>query len=253
MDWAGVQDLVRLIQSRQTIPKDTLASTKKSLKLPSKSAVCSTLTTLDSIAANCGPPIRSQLAESRWMEMLLSVCCKNPTAAMPICQLFSNWACSYNRELLGRSANAAIQHLRQRSAIIPPPAPLAHHMVRVHFCPLWQLNSSDCDKLWWLQAEVAQQGTPMLGFQRGFDFTSVDLWSPSADSSGQNLHRCKGKLCKLAVLCASEQHLLAVQDPWGLIKATALLVNSAHHPPARHRYTNCSLQVCFCRHCLVEQ
>lgn len=132
MDWGVVQDLVRSIQSRQNLSKDTLANTKKSLKSPSKSAVCSTLTTLDSIAANCGPPIRAQLADSRWMEMLLSVCCKKPTAAMPICQLFSNWACSYNHEPLGASANAAIQNLRQRSAIIPPPAPSAHHMVCLH-------------------------------------------------------------------------------------------------------------------------
>ena len=136
MDWGVVQDLVRLIQSKQTISKDTLASTKKSLKSPSKSIVCTTLTTLDSIAANCGPAIRSQLAESRWVEMLLSVCCKNPTAALPICQLFSNWACSYNHELLGRSAHAAVQNLRQRSAIIPPPAPLAHHMVLLDSIPV---------------------------------------------------------------------------------------------------------------------
>lgn len=35
-----------------------------------------------------------------------------------------------------------------------------------------------------MQAEAAQQGTPMLGFQRGFDFTTVDLWC--ADHSGQD-------------------------------------------------------------------
>ncbi|KAL3141149.1 hypothetical protein ABBQ38_003497 [Trebouxia sp. C0009 RCD-2024] len=166
MDWGAVQDLARSIQSKQAIPKDMLASTKRGLKSPSKSSVCTTLTSLDSITANCGPSIRSQLAEPRWIEMLLSVCCKNPTAALPICQLFSNWACSYSHEALGQSANAAIQTLRQRSAIIPPPAPLAHHMA------------------WQLQAEVAQQGTPMLGFQRGFDFTTVDLWSTGAESSG---------------------------------------------------------------------
>lgn len=158
MDWGVVQDLVRSIQSKQSLSKDTLANTKKSLKSPSKSAVCSTLTTLDSIAANCGPPIRSQLADSRWMEMLLSVCCKNPTAAMPICQLFSNWACSYNHELLGSSANAAIQNLRQRSAIIPPPAPSAHHMVCLQSMPLpfiaksWRHNIAttpdDCRQKW---------------------------------------------------------------------------------------------------------
>ena len=129
MDWGTVQDLVKLIQSKQTVSKDTLASTKKSLKSPSKSLVCSTLTTLDSIAANCGPAIRTQLAEPRWVEMLISVCLKNPTAALPICQLFSNWACSYSYEQLGHAANFAIQSLKQKGAIIPPPAPLAHHMV----------------------------------------------------------------------------------------------------------------------------
>lgn len=132
MDWGTVQDLTRLIQSRQTISKDTLASTKKSLKSPSKSLVCSTLTTLDSIAANCGPAIRSQLAEPRWVEMLLSVCFKNPTAALPTCQMFSNWACSYSHEQLGHASNFAIQSLKQKGAIIPPPVPLAYHMVCPH-------------------------------------------------------------------------------------------------------------------------
>lgn len=132
MDWGTVQDLVRLIQGKQTLSKDTLASTKKSLKSPSKSLVCSTLTTLDSIAANCGTSVRSQLAEPRWVEMLLSVCFKNPTAALPICQLFSNWACSYKHEQLGHASNFAIQSLKQKGAIIPPPAPLAHHMVGLH-------------------------------------------------------------------------------------------------------------------------
>ena len=132
MDWGIVQDLVRFIQGKQTLSKDTLASTKKSLKSPSKSLVCSTLTTLDSIAANCGTSIRSQLAEPRWVEMLLSVCFKNPTAALPICQLFSNWACSYKHEQLGHASSFATQSLKQKGAIIPPPAPLAHHMVGLY-------------------------------------------------------------------------------------------------------------------------
>ena len=41
------------------------------------------------------------------------------------------------------------------------------------------------------QAEVAQQGTPMIGFQRGFDFTTVDLM-PAAESSGQSMQPCLG-------------------------------------------------------------
>ena len=88
----------------------------------------------------------------------------------------------------------------------------------------------------------------MLGFQRGFDFTSVDLWSPAADSSGEKLHRCKRKLHNLAVLLASGQHFLFLQGPWGLIKTTGLLVSSTRNPPALHRYTDCSLQARFCQH-----
>lgn len=159
VDWTAVQDLVTLVQNKQILSKDTLAGIKKSLKSPSKSHVCKTLTTLDSIAANCTPSIRLQLADAKWIEMLISVCYKNPTAALPICQLFSNWVCSYSHEQLGHSANFASQALKQKGYAIPPPAPLAYHM-----------------------AEVAQQGTPMIGFQRGFDFTTVDLM-PAAESS----------------------------------------------------------------------
>ena len=208
MDWETVQSLVRLVQTKQAISKDTLASSKKSLKSPSKSLVCSTLTTLDSVAANCGPTVRAQLAEPRWVEMLLSVCFKNPTAALPICQLFSNWACSYQREQLGHASNFAIQSLKQKGAIIPPPAPLAHHMVCLHTLytsviisnstKFQQRNDEDAPTCTWLQAEAVQQGTPMLGFQRGFDFTSVDLWSSATDQPGENLDR--GSMhCLLAV------------------------------------------------------
>ncbi|DBB01169.1 TPA: hypothetical protein ACH3X1_001055 [Trebouxia sp. C0004] len=160
VDWSAVQDLVTLVQNKQNLSKDTLAGIKKSLKSPSKSHVCKTLTTLDSIAANCSPNIRLQLADAKWIEMLNSVCYKNPTAALPICQLFSNWVCSYSHEQLGHSANFASQALKQKGYAIPPPAPLAYHM-----------------------AEVAQQGTHVIGFQRGFDFTTVDLM-PAAESSG---------------------------------------------------------------------
>ncbi|DBA69579.1 TPA: hypothetical protein ACH3X2_012657 [Trebouxia sp. C0005] len=160
VDWSAVQDLVILVQNKQILSKDTLAGIKKSLKSPSKSHVCKTLTALDSIAANCTPSIRLQLADAKWTEMLISVCYKNPTAALPICQLFSNWVCSYSHEQLGHSANFASQALKQKGYAIPPPAPLAYHM-----------------------AEVAQQGTPMIGFQHGFDFTTVDLM-PAAGSSG---------------------------------------------------------------------
>ena len=121
--------MVRLVQSKQAISKDTLAGIKKNLKSPSKSHVCKTLTTLDSIAANCSTTVRSQLAEMRWIEMLLSVCYKNPTAALPICQLLSNWLCSYSHEQLGHAANFAAQALSQKGYSIPPPVPLAHHMV----------------------------------------------------------------------------------------------------------------------------
>ncbi|KAL0046858.1 hypothetical protein WJX82_000075 [Trebouxia sp. C0006] len=160
VDWSAVLDLVTLVQNKQTLSKDTLAGIKKSLKSPSKSHVCKTLTTLDSIAANNNPSIRLQLADAKWIEMLIFVCYKNPTAALPICQLFSNWVCSYSHEPLGHSANFASQALKQKGYAIPPPAPLAYHM-----------------------AELAQQGTPMIGFQRGFDFTTVELM-PAAESSG---------------------------------------------------------------------
>ena len=129
MDWIAVQDLITLVQTKQTLSKDILAGIKKSLKAPSKSHVCKTLTTLDSIAANCTPSIRLQLADAKWIEMLISVCYKNPTAALPICQLFSNWVCSYSHEQLGHSANFASQALTQKGYAIPPPAPLAYHMV----------------------------------------------------------------------------------------------------------------------------
>ena len=89
----------------------------------------------------------------------------------------------------------------------------------------------------------------MLGFQRGFDFTSVDLWSPAAaDSSGYTLHRCKLNLRKVVDFLASGQQLVIVQGPQGLIKATGLLVNSVHSRLALHRYTDCSLQACLCQH-----
>ncbi|DBA69578.1 TPA: hypothetical protein ACH3X2_012657 [Trebouxia sp. C0005] len=129
VDWSAVQDLVILVQNKQILSKDTLAGIKKSLKSPSKSHVCKTLTALDSIAANCTPSIRLQLADAKWTEMLISVCYKNPTAALPICQLFSNWVCSYSHEQLGHSANFASQALKQKGYAIPPPAPLAYHMV----------------------------------------------------------------------------------------------------------------------------
>lgn len=88
----------------------------------------------------------------------------------------------------------------------------------------------------------------MLGFQRGFDFTSVDLWSPAAaDSSGYTLHRCKRNLCNLATFRASGQQLLTVQGPRGFIKATGLL-NSVHSRPTLHRYTDCTLQACLCQY-----
>ena len=131
VDWTAVQDIVKLVQSRQQISKDTLSGFKKTLKSPSKSLVCKTLTTLDSIAANGGSTIRTQLADARWIEMLLSVCYKNPTAALPVCQLLSNWLCSYNHEHLGHAANFAAQSLKQKGYVIPPPAPLAYQMVNV--------------------------------------------------------------------------------------------------------------------------
>ncbi len=146
VEWGPVQDLVRVVQSKQTISKDTFAGIKKNLKSPSKSNVCKTLTTLDSIAANCNSAIRLQLADARWIEMLLSICYKNPTAAMPVCQLLSNWVCSYGHEQLGHAAKFAAQALKQKGYGIPPPAPLAYHMVSFlsSSCHCLSLAASRC-------------------------------------------------------------------------------------------------------------
>lgn len=83
----------------------------------------------------------------------------------------------------------------------------------------------------------------MLGFQRGFDFTSVDLWSPAADSSGKKLHKCKRKLHNLAVLLATGQHFLVLQVLWGLNKTTGHLVISPRNPPALYRCTDCTVDL----------
>ena len=129
VDWRNVQDMVQTVNNKQAIPKDALTSIKKGLKVPSKSAVCKTLTALDSIAANCSSAIRIQLAEPKWIDMLLSVCYKNPTAAMPVGQLLSNWSCSYGHEPLGLAAHRAAQALQHNGYEIPPPTPQAYHMV----------------------------------------------------------------------------------------------------------------------------
>lgn len=96
-----------------------------------------------------------------------------------------------------------------------------------------------------IQAEVAQQGTPVLAFQRGFDFTTVDLWSPGAKSSGQQLHSCRWNLCKPGFL-VSWQQLLVVQG----LKITELLVHSMRNHSAPRRFATlgceelCAASVC---------
>lgn len=116
------------MQNRQQVPKDTFSSVKKGLK-STQGAACNSLTLLDSIAINCGLNVRDQLADSAWIEMLLSACYKYPTAAAPICQLLSNWICSYNQEKLGHAAQYAAQALRQKNFYIPVPTALAYHLV----------------------------------------------------------------------------------------------------------------------------
>lgn len=64
------------------------------------------------------------------MEMLLSACYKYPATAIPVCQLMSNWICSYSREQLGHAAQYAAQALENKGFYIPVPTALAYHLVR---------------------------------------------------------------------------------------------------------------------------
>ena len=72
--WKRLKDLVAAIRQQQELKKPTSSSLRKNLQSPVLQAALMTLTMLDSIALNCGPVVRSTLAERKWMEALLGAC-----------------------------------------------------------------------------------------------------------------------------------------------------------------------------------
>ena len=74
VDWKRLKDLVAAIRQQQELKKPTSSSLRKNLQSPVLQAALMTLTMLDSIALNCGPGVRSTLAERKWMEALLGAC-----------------------------------------------------------------------------------------------------------------------------------------------------------------------------------
>lgn len=74
VDWKRLKDLVAAIRQQQDLKKPTSSSLRKNLQSPVLQAALMTLTMLDSIALNCGPAVRTTLAERKWMEALLGAC-----------------------------------------------------------------------------------------------------------------------------------------------------------------------------------
>lgn len=166
VDWKRLKDLVAAIRQQQDLTKPTSSSLRKNLQSPVLQAALMTLTMLDSIALNCGPAVRTTLAERKWMEALLGACAGSDSRAVHIAQLLANWTCAFEGEPLAQASQAVLQALQQRGWQVPVALPEAHH-----------------------HAEVVRQGFPLRNFHRGCDFLELEAHShaqagPQRSSSG---------------------------------------------------------------------